>query len=209
MSPIVLDYITVPTTDTAFGEIENLHRFGLDDENPLKPNISAFPMIQWLKCSVTLLTCCFISLLIGLAWPRNLDYICFKHTAAYCEVGDCPRWQTLTGATAPIIESRDLKYHMTRFNNSLLHPTVYREDPGPQVDQAWQDLGINRMSSLKQPVTLFSHMFNHWHLQGTMLQSRGNLVTSRISLKVQSRHLPSLEESIPYFSKFSISFIAW
>jgi hypothetical protein len=141
----VFDYVAVPTTDSAFGEVENLHGFGLADEKLSKAKISAFPTIQWLKFPMTLFICCSISLWIGLVWPRNLDYICFKHTAAYCEVGYSAKWQTLTGDIAPIIESRDLKYHMAHFNNSLLHPTIYREDPSPRVDQAWQDLGINCM----------------------------------------------------------------
>lgn len=43
---------------------------------------------------------------------------------------------------APIEEDMNIKYHDVEFNNTLLRSNIYREDPSPEVDQAWQDLGV-------------------------------------------------------------------
>lgn len=46
----------------------------------------------------------------------------------------------------PILDSVDIKYETVRFNGSLFTNTIYREDPSPEVDQAWYDLGTKCMS---------------------------------------------------------------
>ncbi|RMD43379.1 hypothetical protein DV735_g1695, partial [Chaetothyriales sp. CBS 134920] len=39
-----------------------------------------------------------------------------------------------------------LRFETTRFNGSLLKPTVYRGDASPEVDAAWEALGVNYRS---------------------------------------------------------------
>ncbi|KAJ8061659.1 hypothetical protein OCU04_009460 [Sclerotinia nivalis] len=56
----------------------------------------------------------------------NLDRACAKHTAQY--------W-------SPILDNVDIKYETVRFNGSLFTNTIYREDPSPEVDEAWYNLG--------------------------------------------------------------------
>jgi hypothetical protein len=35
-----------------------------------------------------------------------------------------------------------IKYRDVKFNNTLLQGNIYRGDPSPEVDQAWDDLGV-------------------------------------------------------------------
>jgi hypothetical protein len=44
---------------------------------------------------------------------------------------------------APILASLPLKYTSQTFNGSLLAPTIFRAPFGPEVDEAWDSLGVN------------------------------------------------------------------
>lgn len=37
----------------------------------------------------------------------------------------------------------DIKYTPQQFNGSFMHANVYRQDAGPEVDAAWEALGVN------------------------------------------------------------------
>lgn len=37
----------------------------------------------------------------------------------------------------------DIKYAFTSFNGSFLKETVYRRDASPEVDAAWEALGVD------------------------------------------------------------------
>ncbi|KAB8301645.1 hypothetical protein EYC80_003483 [Monilinia laxa] len=43
----------------------------------------------------------------------------------------------------PVVEDLSLSYNTIPFNGSLLKPNKYRQDAGPKVDEAWNNLGIN------------------------------------------------------------------
>jgi hypothetical protein len=45
--------------------------------------------------------------------------------------------------SAPILASLPLKYTSQIFNGSLLAPTIFRAPFGPEVDAAWDSLGVN------------------------------------------------------------------
>ncbi|RDW75716.1 hypothetical protein BP5796_06537 [Coleophoma crateriformis] len=42
----------------------------------------------------------------------------------------------------------DIKYHMVTFNGSLMHENIYRQDASPEVDAAWDALGINYRAAI-------------------------------------------------------------
>jgi hypothetical protein len=44
---------------------------------------------------------------------------------------------------APIQKEVDNSYHMVRFNGSFLKENTFRQPAGPEVDAAWESLGIN------------------------------------------------------------------
>ncbi|KAK1637713.1 hypothetical protein BDP81DRAFT_317378, partial [Colletotrichum phormii] len=43
---------------------------------------------------------------------------------------------------APIAADMDISYHDEEFDNAFMKPTIYRMDPSPAVDAAWDDLGF-------------------------------------------------------------------
>ncbi|KAK6383299.1 hypothetical protein LTR65_010284 [Meristemomyces frigidus] len=51
--------------------------------------------------------------------------------------------ETVEGEDAPLTNDIDLTHHTVRFNGSLLKENVYRQKAGPDVDAAWDKLGIN------------------------------------------------------------------
>ncbi|MCJ1437202.1 hypothetical protein MMC27_006588 [Xylographa pallens] len=65
--------------------------------------------------------------LAGQQWPQDLDRLCVDQFATW----------------SPIARDVDITLHEQFFNTSLLKPSLYRHDPGPEVDQAWEDLGSN------------------------------------------------------------------
>jgi hypothetical protein len=43
---------------------------------------------------------------------------------------------------APVLNEVDIKYSTTTFNGSFMQETVYRRLGSPEVDSAWETLGI-------------------------------------------------------------------
>ena len=41
-------------------------------------------------------------------------------------------------------------YHEKPFNGSFMKKSVFRKDPGPEVDAAWESLGINSLFALHE-----------------------------------------------------------
>jgi len=45
---------------------------------------------------------------------------------------------------APLLDNQiDLSYNIIRFNGSFMKENVYRQAAGPEVDAAWEALGVN------------------------------------------------------------------
>ena len=44
---------------------------------------------------------------------------------------------------APVANAVEIKYKMVRYNGSFLHETIYRRDASPEVDLAWEALGVD------------------------------------------------------------------
>jgi hypothetical protein len=47
---------------------------------------------------------------------------------------DCP---------APLLKQVDLSYETVRFNGTFLNENIYRQPGRPEVDAAWEALGVN------------------------------------------------------------------
>jgi hypothetical protein len=45
--------------------------------------------------------------------------------------------------TATVMSNVPIRYHRQRFNGSLLKENVFRQDAGPEVDAAWESIGVN------------------------------------------------------------------
>lgn len=49
---------------------------------------------------------------------------------------------------APVLRDVDIKYEPLAFNGSFMDVDVYREEGSPEVDKAWEDLGVDCKCSL-------------------------------------------------------------
>jgi Mycotoxin biosynthesis protein UstYa len=59
--------------------------------------------------------------------PFSADSFCARHTSHY----------------SPVVNEVDIKYSMVDYNGSFFHQTIYRGDPSPEVDAAWEALGVD------------------------------------------------------------------
>ncbi|KAF2198139.1 hypothetical protein GQ43DRAFT_337235, partial [Delitschia confertaspora ATCC 74209] len=72
---------------------------------------------------------------VGLRWIGghvvfDADRFCIDHTSQY----------------SPVRKEVDPHWSVVRFNGSLLKANVFRQDAGPEVDAAWESLGISYRS---------------------------------------------------------------
>jgi hypothetical protein len=59
----------------------------------------------------------------------------------------------LTDAVAPLMPDVDIEYEIVQFNGSLLKENVYRQNAGPEVDSAWEALGVDCSSHFFFPLS--------------------------------------------------------
>ncbi|KAH6642668.1 hypothetical protein C7974DRAFT_301550 [Boeremia exigua] len=60
----------------------------------------------------------------------NADEFCMHHISQH----------------SPVVEEVDPGWHTKQFNGSFLHENIYRQSAGPEVDAAWQALGVGLRS---------------------------------------------------------------
>lgn len=58
--------------------------------------------------------------------------------------------------TAPLQKDVKIKYDMVSFNGSFMAQTIYRQDASPEVDSAWEALGLDCTFSHK-PLHSITH----------------------------------------------------
>lgn len=46
---------------------------------------------------------------------------------------------------APVLSQVGIKYDFVQYNGSFLEETIYRQRASPEVDDAWEALGVNCM----------------------------------------------------------------
>jgi hypothetical protein len=74
---------------------------------------------------------------------RNLDNQCIKHVALPCTCDSCHPYQA--NRVAPVIQEVEIEFETVSFNGSLFKKNAFRQDAGPQVDAAWEALGVDCM----------------------------------------------------------------
>ncbi|EAW15448.1 oxidase ustYa family protein [Aspergillus fischeri NRRL 181] len=87
---------------------------------------------NWLK-ALLYVTIAVVSCLVGLFIGhqlQDLDRVCTRHVSHY----------------SPVTSNVDITFQPQRFNGSLLKENIYRQDASPEVDAAWEALGVNYRS---------------------------------------------------------------
>lgn len=101
---------------------------------------------QWLKALLyiaTVIVSCLVGLFIG-RQVQDLDRACARHVSHYCtshifRIAE----NSIINKTAPVTSDVDITFQPQRFNGSLLKENIYRQDASPEVDAAWEALGVN------------------------------------------------------------------
>ncbi|KAJ2893718.1 tat pathway signal sequence [Zalerion maritima] len=76
----------------------------------------------------------FLGMVLGRFYPLNAKYRELKLDE------ECARRGS---EYSPVLEDISLSYESTTFNGSFMHENRYRLDASPEVDEAWEELGVN------------------------------------------------------------------
>jgi len=82
---------------------------------------------------------------LGRFWFANANDICPRHVQRYCTYFFRNKYKQNWVANyfvAPVLKEVDTSLHTVTFNGSLLKTNAYRQDAGPEVDAAWDALGV-------------------------------------------------------------------
>ncbi|EAW08969.1 oxidase ustYa family protein [Aspergillus clavatus NRRL 1] len=115
-------------TDANYGLLKNEEaQQWTHDEQPRERRLSFWMNIVLLVATAVI--SCVVGVFIGHQVP-DLNKICSFHTSHY----------------SPVVSNVDITYQPERFNGSLLKENIYRQDASPEVDAAWEALGVNYRS---------------------------------------------------------------
>jgi hypothetical protein len=73
--------------------------------------------------------------------PSGRDYL--EHVQQYCTFLHTVGKYTKLICEAPILKDVDTSLHYVTFNGSLMKENAFRQDAGPEVDAAWESIGVN------------------------------------------------------------------
>ncbi|KAK3386123.1 hypothetical protein B0H63DRAFT_450107 [Podospora didyma] len=100
--------------------------------------------MKWLLVGVLFVATNLLSGLAGAGvdrWRTNLTALCAGHTSQYCTVSHTP----------PVIKDVDIKYRWQNFNGSFMNEDVFRKARSPEVDAAWESMGVNYKKAIPPP----------------------------------------------------------
>jgi Mycotoxin biosynthesis protein UstYa len=83
---------------------------------------------------------------------QNSD--CFARSSQFCEFPFQFLYCQLIDPKAPLLGDISLSYYLTTFNGSFMQESIYRKAASPEVDKAWQALGVDCALLLFQPVRI-------------------------------------------------------
>ena len=132
----------------------------LDNETLLPPSSRPFltvepsscPKFEYQVALKTLIVCSVVYLSAGFwiaygvrkaEFVEDADEFCINHVSQYCESRAFSRERSHSLVAAPIVRDVAPAWHTQQFNGSFLHANVYRQSAGPEVDAAWDALGVN------------------------------------------------------------------
>ncbi|KAK0649160.1 hypothetical protein B0T16DRAFT_409532 [Cercophora newfieldiana] len=97
-------------------------------DNPRNKSLTR--RLRWLAYTVLVITTNLMSLFLGFMvgrWNLNLDRTCAAYTTQY----------------SPVLRDVDIMYEDQAFNGSFIKENIYRLEGSPEVDAAWEALGVD------------------------------------------------------------------
>ncbi|KAJ5158906.1 uncharacterized protein N7500_008557 [Penicillium coprophilum] len=95
---------------------------------PSVPTCSSFAVCLFRASALVLVF--LVGALFGFQWRGDLDGLCSRHVSQY----------------STVVREVGVQYSLQEFNGSLLKENIFRQDAGPDVDAAWESLGVNYRS---------------------------------------------------------------
>lgn len=94
------------------------------------------PLLSKENIGYAVLCCCLIAVMTGLSVGVAVVTILSWHNRA----DSCLQKST---APSPLTRDLEITYHTQQFNGSFMEENVYRRKASPEVDEAWEALGVN------------------------------------------------------------------
>lgn len=101
---------------------------------------------EWLTAVSFILSVSFAltgGIILGRYMFFNKNSVCTAHVSQNSTFPVWKRQTVLMETTAPLLNQIDLSYNIIRFNGSFLKENIYRHPGSPEVDAAWEALGVN------------------------------------------------------------------
>lgn len=127
----------VPLLNGSASSMDDEEYRQLETEKLATLQIRRKPLLRKENIGWALLGCCLLAITIGLStgvailvvlgWQNRGTASCFQQTSM----------------PSPITRDLEITYHTQHFNGSFMHENVYRKSASPEVDAAWEALGIN------------------------------------------------------------------
>jgi len=104
--------------------------------------------LRRLAYTVIVVSTNLMSLFLGLMagrWSMDLDRTCAAYTTQYCKYR--VQYNNALGSAnrtaAPVLKKVDVRYTDHAFNGSFIKEEIYRLQGSPEVDAAWEALGVD------------------------------------------------------------------
>jgi hypothetical protein len=114
---------------------------GLQDrDNSRKPIPKHCLVLLWF---LSLAVAVVVGVWIGSGHFADVDKLCTEHISQYCASRLMKYANALANSNAaPVLEGVDISYNAIRFEGSLMDENGFRQSGSPEVDAAWESLGI-------------------------------------------------------------------
>lgn len=75
----------------------------------------------------------------------TIDGVCARHTNQWCKKfwSTNFRYSNNMEFIAPLVRDVAIRYEGKEFNGSFMNENIFRQVGSPEVDKAWEDLGVN------------------------------------------------------------------
>ncbi|KAK5058732.1 hypothetical protein LTR84_010996 [Exophiala bonariae] len=173
------------------------------EQNPT--TISRWPIVVSFALNVCFALVAVV--LIGQHFFLDKNFECTARVSQNSRFSPLRHRTLLTYMIAPLLEQIDLSYNVVRFNGSFLKENEYRKQGSPEVDAAWEALGVNCKAKLETCMQYSSdkkrekQIDQWWYLK--------NKRTKQGSAMIKLRSIPNMEEDFQPMSKVFIISTAW
>jgi hypothetical protein len=79
---------------------------------------------------------------------NDVDTFCLHHISQYCVSISSSTGAVADIIPAPVVNEVKPNWHTIRYNGTFFHENIYRQAASPEVDAAWEALGVDCETAL-------------------------------------------------------------